>query len=473
MKIFIKNTILFFFATTLFTCNFGDDDDNNNRKFSCLSEIKKRGKLIAVTDNNSTSYFIYRGSPLGFQYELLKEYAEHIGVDLEIVISNNIEEKIKLINKGKVDVLAVNLTITKARKVRLDFTNPLGSTRPVLVQRKPDNYKNLSKKQKEEKLVRDLKELNGKTIFVQEHSAFVPLLKQIEEEQEIVINTFDAVSLGIEELVLMVSEGKVDFTVCDEDVAKINATFLQNIDVETGLGEEKDFAWAVAKGNDSLRISINNWLMEFKKTKRFAGIYYRYFQNPKYKNMLSSDYYSLTGGKISQYDDIIKELSKETYWDWRLISSLIYHESNFDNSVRSWAGAAGLMQLMPQTAATYGIDIESGPTANIAAGIKVINSLDKLFSGEITDSLERIKFVLASYNIGPGHVIDARNLAKKYGKNPNIWDNNVDTFLLLKSKPEYYRDSVVKNGYCRGNETVSFVKRVLEVFGHYRNLIIE
>ncbi|MBN2682149.1 MAG: transporter substrate-binding domain-containing protein [Bacteroidales bacterium] len=471
MKIISENIIILLLVLSFSACNFSDEDENEIRKFSNLSEIKERGKLVAVTDNNSTSYFIYRGTPLGFQYELLKEYSDYMGLDLEIVISNNIEEKINLIKNGKVDVLAVNLSITKTRKVFIDFTIPLGSTRPVLVQRKPENYKNLSKSKMDEKLIRDIKKLNGKTVFVQEHSSFVPLLKRIEKEHKIVINSFDAVSLGIEELVLMVSEGKIDYTVCDEDVARINATYLQNIDIETGLGDEVNFAWAVAKGNDSLRISINNWLNDFKKTKRFESIYYRYFNNPKYKNMINSDYYSLIGGKISQYDEIIKELSKETYWDWRLISSLIYHESNFDNSVRSWAGAAGLMQLMPQTAATYGIDIESGPTANIAAGIKVINSLDNIFKEEITDTLERIKFILASYNIGPGHVIDARNLAKKYGKNPNIWENNVDTFLLLKSNPEYYRDSVVKNGYCRGNETVNFVKRVLEVFGHYKNLI--
>jgi membrane-bound lytic murein transglycosylase F len=459
-----KLNILQIFSITILiiltSCNSESEKEKINK--NSLDSIKKRGKIIAVTDNNSTSYFVYRGSPLGYQYELLKEYADYMNLGLEIVINNNLQDKFKMLRKGDVDIIAVNLTVTKIRERQMDFTDPLGETRQVLVQRKQTN---------KDSLVKKIEQLHAKTVYVQKNSVFAANLKSIARDNKILINVVETDQYGVEELVLKVSEGDIDYTVCDEDVALLNKTWLNNIDVETALSDNEPLAWAVKRKNDSLRISINQWLDEFKETKRFTGIYYRYFQNPKHGRIITSQYHSLAGGNISKYDDIIKELSSDTYWDWRLISSLIYHESNFDHSVRSWAGAAGLMQLMPQTAKAYGVSIDAGPTANIAAGIRVINSIDKMFAEEITDSLERIKFILASYNIGPGHVLDAMRLAEKYGKDPNIWFNNVDTFLLLKSNPQYYRDSVVKHGYCRGTETISFVKKVLDVYYHYTNLI--
>jgi membrane-bound lytic murein transglycosylase F len=176
-------------------------------------------------------------------------------------------------------------------------------------------------------------------------------------------------------------------------------------------------------------------------------------------------------GRISVWDDILKQKTEELGWDWRLVASLMYQESRFQSDAISWMGAQGLMQLMPGTAIIYGVDSLSSPVENINAGIKYLKMLDDRFKDIVHDPDERIKFVLASYNAGIAHVFDARRLAEKYGRDPNLWDDNVDFFLLNKSNPKYYNDEVVFYGYCRGEESFNYVNDIMERFEHYRNVI--
>ena len=177
----------------------------------------------------------------------------------------------------------------------------------------------------------------------------------------------------------------------------------------------------------------------------------------------------MSKGQISIYDPLFKKYAKELDWDWRLIASQAYQESQFDTTAVSWAGARGLMQLMPSTAKAYGLEIEKiqNPEENLKAAVKSMKALNKSFS-KIEDRDERIKFILAAYNSGIGHIYDAMALAEKYNKNPLVWDGNVAEFVLLKSNPEFFNDSICKFGYIRGRETVNYVKDVLSVYNEYK-----
>jgi len=188
---------------------------------------------------------------------------------------------------------------------------------------------------------------------------------------------------------------------------------------------------------------------------------------------VKSNYYALTTGKVSQWDDLIKKYSATIHWDWRLMASLICQESRFKPDVISRVGAYGLMQVMPETGKNFGIDITSSPENNIKAGAKFINWLYNIFDPMIPDDNERTKFILASYNAGPGHVLDAMKLAEKNGMDPHKWDGNVAVWILKKSEPQYYNDIVVKYGYFKGKESVAFVSEILERFEHYKNIIPE
>jgi membrane-bound lytic murein transglycosylase F len=178
-------------------------------------------------------------------------------------------------------------------------------------------------------------------------------------------------------------------------------------------------------------------------------------------------------GSISPYDDAIRKYSIEIGWDWRLLAALIYEESRFKHDLVSYGGAFGIMQLMPVTAEKFGVGMDSSPDEHIRAGTKFIQRLDQNFSDVVPDSTERKKFVLAAYNLGEGHVRDAIALSEKYRRNPQLWENNVEYFLIAKSQSRYFRDEVVKNGYCKGIITSGFVKNILNRYEHYKNAFPE
>ncbi|MCX6333864.1 MAG: transporter substrate-binding domain-containing protein [Bacteroidia bacterium] len=436
-----------------------------------LDSIIKRGKLIAVTDFNSTNYFLYKGEPMGFHYELLRKFSEYIGVDLEIITENHLEHAFSFLKTGEADLLAIGLTVSASRKKEILFTEPIYETRQVLIQRKPRNWRAMTEDAIDRHLIRNQLDLAGKNVYVQDNSIHLERLHTLADEIGDTINIIP-VPYETEDLIKNVANGEIEFTVCDENVAKVNATYYPGIDVNTAVSFPQYIAWGVRKYNsDKLLGELNRWIASYTKTTDYALLYAKYFRNTRSSIIVKSDYYSLSTGKISKWDDLIKKASQDINWDWRLLASLICQESRFDPNVESWAGAYGLMQIMPATGKNFGIDITSSPGNNIKAGTKYIDRLQSIFEPLIPDENERMKFILASYNAGPGHVLDAMRLAKKNGMDPKKWDGNVALWLLKKSEPAYYNDIVVKNGYFRGTESVNFVSEVLTRYDQYKNII--
>jgi membrane-bound lytic murein transglycosylase F len=438
---------------------------------SRLTQVSDRGVLRVVTDFNSTSYFIYRGQPMGYQYEMLQELADYLGVRLEVIVNNNLEEKFELIETGEVDLIAVNLAVTKERRSKMDFTVPHTQTHQVLVQRKPADWRSLSMKILEDSLVRSQLDLAHETIYVQRNSSYAKRLYNLSDEIGDSINIVE-VDIGSEKLIEMVARGEIDYTVSDENVAQVNESYFDNIDIETPVSFPQNLAWAVEKGADDLKFTIDTWLTDFKKTKKYAVLYHKYYRNKRSAEIVESDLFSNNSGKISPYDVTLKQLSEDIGWDWRLLASMVYQESRFNPHAKSWAGAFGLMQLMPATAKRFGVGPDSPTKMQMRAGTMFIQWLDDRLN-HIEDVQEREKFILASYNVGLGHVLDARALAVKHGMDPDKWDGNVADFLLSKSDPAVYSDPVVKYGYCRGAEPYHYVAEILERYEHYKNLVGE
>ncbi len=215
--------------------------------------------------------------------------------------------------------------------------------------------------------------------------------------------------------------------------------------------------------------AVNGWLKSAKRKGTFKIIYEKYFNSPRALQARStSDYSSLAGNKLSPFDEQLKNGATAIGWDWRLIASMVYQESNFNPKVESWAGAIGLMQIMPETGNFFGVKNLWDPTQNIKVGIKFIKFLDNQWAKTVIDPHERMKFVLASYNVGLSHVRDAQKLTRKYGRDPTKWEDNVEYFLLKKSNPKYFRDPVVVVGYCRCVGPVTYVKEVLQRYDEYK-----
>jgi membrane-bound lytic murein transglycosylase F len=314
-------------------------------------------------------------------------------------------------------------------------------------------------------------DLAGKSIYVQKGSLHAERLHSLAKEIGGSISVIE-VPFESEVLIQLVDKGEIDYAISDENIATVNATYFPDIDVGTPVSFPQNVAWGIRKTNsDQLQEELNQWIIKFKKTRTFALLYAKYFKNSRSNTIVKSDYYTLNTGKVSPWDDLIKAFSDSIKWDWRLLASLIYQESRFIPDVESGAGAYGLMQIMPATGKNFGIDITASPLNNIKAGTKYINWLHKIFDSKIPDENERTKFILAAYNAGPGHVLDAMRLAEKNGKDPQKWEDNVAVWLLKKSEPRYYTDNDVKNGYFRGKESIAFVNEVLERYEHYKNIV--
>ncbi len=434
-----------------------------------LATIKKRGKLIVTTNYNSIEYFVYKGLPMGFQLEMLKAFSNRLGVKLEILVTNDLASTAGLLAIGKCDLIAYNITVTEQRKQIVDFTIPILQTRQVLVQRIPNKTTDANIKKTE--FIRNQSHLAGKTVYIQKNSVHYNQLLEIQHLIRDTIHIVESDSLETEQLMELVSNGSIDYTVTDENFALVNKTYYNNLDVKTPVSFKQNLAWAVRKESDSLLIVLNSWLKKFKKTSQYQMIHDKYYRNPRSVNIVQHEFYAIKRGKISKYDNEIKKISKIIGWDWRLLASLIYQESNFHPEIVGWSGAFGIMQMMPETAHKFGVNQESTIAEQIKAGVKYEMLIDKLLPKEISNPEERIKFMLASYNAGFEHVMDARNLTKKFGKDPNKWTNNVEYYMKMKSKSKYYNDPVVKFGYSRGSETYRFVNEILERYNHYKNIV--
>ncbi len=422
-----------------------------------LPDIKTRGTLRVAVDNNSTSYYIYRGRRMGYEFELLRDLSKNLEVQLELVLVSDIERAFDLLESGKVDLVAMNLEVSNLRQRNAAFTHYLGTRSTVVVGKNSDEGKVSWDK------------IGTDTIFVRKGTVYPFQLKEIKDSLQLEF-TISELPEQEENLIDHVADGKIEWTVADRTIAKVNQTYYEGLDVSLKVSENGTVGWATRSNSPILLEKVNTWLAE-KKRRFIPELYAKYFLSPRntfYRS--NSQFSSLAGNRISSYDDIIKDAAGELGWDWRLLAALVYKESGFDTAATSYAGAEGLLQLMPVTLKRFGVTNPNDPLQSLQGGVRYLLYLDKFWRERVPDANERIKFILASYNIGQGHVEDAWRLTMKYGENTRSWAD-VSVFLNLKSDPDYYRDSLVKSGFAKGHIAVNYVRDVLGLFDSYKALV--
>ena len=262
-----------------------------------LEVIQKRGYINVLVDNNSFSYFIYKGRSMGYEYELLKLLADHLKVDLKIKVISGVENAIEQLNSGEGDILAFPLTIIKERTEYVNFTRPLFNSYQVLVQRKPENWRTLSQDQINQRLIRNAADLIGKEVHVMKSSSFAERIKNLSNEigGDILIRE-DSANAESESLIKRVVTGEIEYTVADHPIAMVNATYYPNLDVSTILSLPQQIAWAMRKSSPQLLSTTNKWLIKIKKEPTFMVVYNRYFKSPRTSLLrVKSDYSSLGG----------------------------------------------------------------------------------------------------------------------------------------------------------------------------------
>lgn len=450
-------------------------EKSNSTKGSDINSngyTKSEGTLTVLMDNSLTSYFIYQGQPMGYEYEMLALFAEENDLKLEIKIIDQVDHILDSLVAEAGDLVAANLSISHERMQIVNFSEPLFRTRQVLVQRLPDDFKKMTRDEIENNLIRDRLDLEGKKVVVRKNSSYELILKNLIAETGIDVGIqYGSGDLTTEQLIDMVSNSEIDYTICDENKAAIFQAYYDNIDITTPMSLSQPIAWALNKNANKLDSTLNSWINRRSGSLEFNMITNRYFEvNRRQERFVENEYDYIKKGTISDYDDIIKRYASVLNWDWKLLTAQIYKESKFNPTTRSWRGAVGLMQLMPRTAKSYGISQNELviPEKNIEAGTMHLNMLENQWKEILNDSLEVIKFTLGSYNVGQGHVEDAIRLAEKYGLATDKWDDNVAQMLINKSIPKYYKDPVVNYGYCRGKEPVNYVETILQDYELYR-----
>ena len=435
-------------------------------KKDALRRIRERGYLIALTDENTLNYFIYRGEPMGYQLELLESFAKHLGVRLKVIASKDVSKIEYYLRFQAADLIALNLPISTEGKRLVHFSEPFGETRLVLVQRKSSgNGKNGPG------LVKTLKDFPEDTVYVRKNPFLNAQYHAFYKKTDRHAILKEETEVSQEDLIKRVSDGTIRFAICQENVAMIYHRYYRNIDISVLAFPIFSYGWGVGLASDSLRIEVDSWLKEYKASRHLKKTYLDYFDNQRIAGFLQSDYFSVFGKKLSPFDDAIRQQAKQVMWDWRLVASLIYEESNFRPGQISSHKASGLMQLMPETAAKFGIDSTANLEQQIAGGVKYLRYLDKQLPEEIENPVERIYFVLASYNVGIGKIMAAREKAEKFGKNKNRWNGHVDYYLLRRSikNPVAKHDSL--DPYPVDYKTEGFVDDIVTRYYHYRNLI--
>ncbi|PRY89193.1 transglycosylase SLT domain-containing protein [Mongoliibacter ruber] len=423
-----------------------------------LEEIVKRGYIRAIVDNSSTSYYIYRGRRMGYEFEMLRNFASNLGVRLHLIVKSDIDEAFYLLNKGKADIIAMNLEVTEERQKFAQFTEPLGQMGTVLVQRKQPSK------------IDSVEKLENKVIHIRKDAVYKAQLCELQKAHGISFSVLEEKG-DSENFVQKVVKKEIDYTIVDRVVGLVNATYYDNLDVSLEISPKSDVAWAVRTNAPDLQKSINEWIGQKNKSGYINMMYAKYFQNSKNSYFRSnSPFSSLAGNNISPFDGLIQKGAETLGWDWRLLASLVYKESRFDTAATSYAGAVGLLQLMPVTLERFGVEDPNDPLQSLMGGVNYLRYLDKFWRERVPESNERIKVILASYNIGHGHVEDAWKLAVKYGKNAQNWES-ISHFLKLKSDPEYYRDPIVNLGFAKGHLAVNYVDDIMILYDSYRVLI--
>lgn len=418
--------------------------------------------LRVATLYSPLSYFLYRGEPMGIDYTLVDSLTRQKGMVLDLSVARSLTEAVAMLDSGKVDVIAYPVPITEHYKKYVLACGPENLTSQVLVQPKMNG----------QVPVTDITQLVGKEVYVEKDSKYLRRMQNLNDELGggIIIKEVDADSLITEDLLQMVSDGKIPMTVVDSDIAKLNQTYYPDLDIAVPVSFEQRSAWAVAPDKKWLADSIDSWFASSSSQEIDSDLLKRYFEQMKNGSSLNFDF---SKGYISKYDNIFKKYAPRIGWDWRLMAAQAYVESKFKPNARSWVGARGLMQIMPSTARGYRTSVARlvNPETSVDVATRLINDLDSYLVKYVPNDKERLKFVIAAYNVGIAHVYDAIALARKYGLNPEVWDDNVSKAILMKMNPKYYNDPVVKYGYCRGTETVAYVKGITNFYEHARREI--
>ncbi|MEJ2168037.1 MAG: membrane-bound lytic murein transglycosylase MltF [Desulfobacterales bacterium] len=416
----------------------------NDYRFVTLHKVLKSGQITVITRNTPHCYYLYRDEPMGFEYELAQEFANFLGVELKIKVAESWEGMIPFLNDGTGGFIAAGMAITPNRRKQVAFSEGYMDIQQQLIA----NRKNGK--------IKKLDDLTGKTIHVRRATAYQERLEELQKQgYNFNIQLYN--DLPTEELIQQVASGDIGFTVADSNIALLNRRHYPSAIMAHPISDLQHLGWAVHPKARQLRDKINSFFRAIKQNGRFNEIYNKYYGDVEAFDFVDlRAFHRKVKDTLSRYSTFIKAAAKKHGFDWRLIAAQIYQESHLNPSAKSQAGARGLMQLLPSTARSLDVKDIHNPVENINAGVQHLKNLYDRF--DQAPESDRLQIALAAYNVGYGHVEDARKLAVRMKLDPNAWESLEKTLPLLRYR-KYYQHA--QYGYCRGTEPVIYIKQIM------------
>ncbi len=409
-----------------------------------LEKIIKSRQITVITRNSATCYYLYRDQAMGFEYDLAKAFADFLGVDLKVQIAESWDRMVTEVMSNPQSFIAAGMIITPYRKNQVAFSNGYLATRQHFIVHRRNHR------------IRKIKDLIGKTVHVRRGTPYQESIEALRLKGiDIQLKLYDDVPT--EELIRRVADGTIDITIANSNIARLNRRYYPQIMIQKAITEEDYLRWAVAPTATALQARMNAFIHHIQSNGVFEEIYQRYYAKVEDFDFVDMRaYHRRLKTRLPRYQKTIQNAAEMYGFDWRLIAAQIYQESHFNPMARSHAGAVGLMQLTENTANSLGVIDTYHPEENINAGVEHLKYLFDYFKE--ADGLDRLCITLAAYNIGQGHISDARRLAVQQRLDPNKWSSLAQTLPLLRYK-KYYRNALY--GYCRGTEPVDYVNQIM------------
>ena len=410
-----------------------------------LQHIRDAGVLHVLTRNAATTYYTGPHGAEGLEYELVKAFAIHLGVSLKISTEDNLQDLLNKVQGNEVDFAAAGLTVTPEREKTLRFSNSYQSITQQLVY-----HRSIPRPKTMDDAVDGMME-------VMANSSHVEKLNELKKKYPD-LSWDENKDAGSAELLTLVGERLIDFTIADSNEILLTRRFQPNLRVAFDISKPQKLAWAFSKnGDNSLYLEANRFLRVFKKSGQLTELLKRHYNHARnYDYAGTPTYLGHVRYRLPRYQEMFEREAEVNDLDWQLLAAVAYQESHWNPRAVSPTGVRGIMMLTNATAKDLGVADRTVPEQSIKGGAQYLRELSTKFSDKL-DEKDRLWFTLASYNVGFGHVQDARIITKRRGGNPDRWVDVKQSLPLLSSKRWYKK---TRFGYARGNEPVKYVENI-------------
>ena len=412
---------------------------------SQLQQIQQRGSMTMLTRNGASSYYLGSEGPTGPEYELVHDFSRYLGVELEVEVVDAFNQLQNRLQDGKGDLIAANLTRTPARERLFNFGPDYLETQILAIARSGSVP------------ITGMADLVGRKVMVIAGSSYEEALEEARTEYpDLAWELRDDV--GIEDLLLAVADEAIDATLVDSNIFSINRPYYPQLYAAFSVAEGVPHAWAFTRGSDdSLVEQARAFLFQAQAEGRVAELERQFYSGNEGLDQAGMFHFlSRARESLPPLIEVFREAGEAYAIDWRLLAAVGYQESHWDPEASSRTGVRGIMMLTEQTALQLGVDDRLDPVQSIDGGARYLARLRGRLPNRIGEP-DRTWMALAAYNMGMGHLRDARKLTDQLGRDPDSWAAVSQTLDLLSQERWY---SQTRHGYARGFEAKVFVENI-------------